>query len=146
MSELKKDVMSSIASGETSAGPTEPVTPVPRSDIRFLVSYHGEVEYEYQGRRYNVRYWGWNDNYGEGVWENFIEPTIGCVRNAESERFFEYPPPEIVAAFPGFVGCRYRASDWAVEYATPRSRLVQHPKVPGYVTTDNLATIAREED
>ena len=100
---------------------------------RFLVSYAGEVEYDIGGTVYKVRYWGnpdgsWND----GVWEGFIRPSIGTVRHDKCELFHTFPPPEVVALFPGFVGARY-TEDWKTEYDGPTPKLRPLKNVPCYI-------------
>ncbi len=139
----------------------------------FIVSYRGEVEYAISGRKYNVRYWGYNDgHYNKGVtngipwdvWTDHIEPSIGTVRNDSYDRqgnwlpesFFEFPPAEIVALFPGMVGARYikpsgyvhgDGQKWVTEYATPRSPLVVDDDTGGkYITTEAAAAARKKSE
>ena len=121
---------------------------------RFLVSYAGEAEYEIGGRAYSARYHGstkasWNGDY----FETGIKPSIGCVRYRDSDRWSEFPPAEVVALFPGFVGQRlvyHPACNLPIthpdfqlgtmEYICdgPAPTLAPHPACPDYLTTQEI--------
>lgn len=103
----------------------------------FKVSYAGEVEYRVDGKLYRVRYFanprmGYND----GVYDNDIQSSVGTVRNSwrdGCEYMHQFPPREVVALFPGFVGARY-TEDFQTEYDGPRPVLCKHHCVPEYVS------------
>lgn len=122
---------------------------------KFLVSYRGLVEYEVDGHKYEVRYWGYDDgHYNTGVWDTHIKPSIGTVRqlsydtngNWVRDRVHTFPPAEVVALFPGFVGARYVPETWATEYDGAAPELIPDPDVPSYVTSRAVAEAKREED
>lgn len=123
---------------------------------RFRLSYAGEVEY-YVGRDlFSARYFGnpdmpWNGDY----FETGIKPSIGCVRYADSSRWHEFPPPEVMELFSGFVAQRLIIHPSAVpgelgtaEYICngPAPELVPHPLVPNYITSRALVELERSAE
>ena len=104
---------------------------------RFLLSFAGAAEYEIGGRRYEARYFA-NTHphmaYNEGVLEHDIIPAVGTVRYESSQHWHEFPPREVVALFPGFVGARWRRDYSALEYDGPAPVLVPSKDVPHYLT------------
>jgi len=122
----------------------------------FRCGYAGATEYDIRqdGRvigRVEVRDNGnrdmpWND----GVWESDILPGIGTVRWENSDKWGEFPPAEVVALFPGYVGARlllhprtphptlrdegYKFPRIEWQYNGPKPQLCPHPNVPNYVT------------
>jgi len=122
----------------------------------FRLSYDGEAEYDIRqdGRiigRVSVRYWGnTRQTYNGDYFERGILPQVGTVRWTSCNQYLEFPPDEVVALFPGFVGCRlvfhprtpdlsithpdYQLPEVEYQYAGPAPVLVQHPEVPEYIT------------
>jgi len=88
---------------------------------RFISAYQGAAHYEVGGRRYGVRRWASDD----GHYTDFagdIVPYVGTVRCEHPVG--EFPPPEVLELFPGFVGARYDHETGRVEY---------HPHPPAWV-------------
>ena len=122
----------------------------------FYLSYAGESEYDIRdnGRlvgRVSVRTFGnrrivYNGDY----YQTGILPTVGTVRWQSSSQWHEYPPAEVVALFPGFVGCRlvfhprtpelkitdpdYALPEVEYQYNGPAPVLIPDPDVPEYMT------------
>jgi hypothetical protein len=124
-------------------------------DFYLLLSYAGEAEYDIRldGRkigRVSVRYFG-NPRiaYNGDYFKRGIVPQIGTVR-WDCPRWSEFPPAEVVAMFPGFVGCRlvfhertpdlsitdegYEPPEVEYQYDGPKPEICSHPSVPSYVT------------
>ncbi len=99
------------------------------------------------GKRYRVRYWANLDpkfGYNTGVLENEIIPLVGCVISDDSRKWHDFPPAEVVAQFPGFVGARFTRPNgedkgYRVEYDGPEPTRVPDPQVSYYLTADFLA-------
>ena len=122
----------------------------------FYLSYGGESEYDiYDGARklgrVAIRHFGnraaaWNGDY----WETGILPQIGTVRWESPKQWRDFPPVEVVALFPGFVGARlvfhettpglhiqdegYQLPTVEYQYNGPPPILCPHETVPEYVT------------
>lgn len=127
----------------------------------FRVSYAGEVEYDIRqdGRilgRVAVRYFG-NSRmaYNGDYFKTGILPQVGTVRWESSRQWHEFPPSELVALFPGFVGCRlvfhprtpqltitdkdYEIPNVEFQYDGQAPVLVPSAKVPEYITAASIA-------
>jgi hypothetical protein len=80
---------------------------------RFVCAYRGHMDYEVAGRRYRVQAFAHDD----GHWPNFPEVAayVGTV-SCEYPGFGTFPPPEVLALFPGFVAARYNRDTKAIEY------------------------------
>ena len=123
----------------------------------FVVSYAGESEYDIRGddhriigrvavRTFGNRNGAWNGDY----FETGILPSIGTVRWESHPQWMEFPPADIVALFPGYVGCKlafhprtpeltirdegYELPDVEYIYDGPAPVLMTDPNVPEYVT------------
>jgi hypothetical protein len=127
----------------------------------FHLSYAGAVEYDIRedGRllgRVTARSFG-NPRlaYNGDYFEKGILPQVGTVRWESSTKWHDFPTPEIVALFPGFVGCRlvfhprtphltimdkdYELPEVEYQYDGQAPVLCPHPTVPGYITCVALA-------
>jgi hypothetical protein len=86
---------------------------------QFVSSYAGESDYLVNGRKYRIRYFAIPTmSYADGVFAREILPAVGTVRAYDSGGFYQFPPDDVVALFPGFIGARY-AQDWTMEYNGP---------------------------
>ena len=80
----------------------------------FICSYQGETTYLVAGKRYDVRHHAHDDGHYNGdYYERGILPALGTVRRAS---IGDYPPPEVMAEFPGYVAARYNAEQNCIEY------------------------------
>lgn len=126
----------------------------------FYLSYAGEAEYDIRldGRlvgRVSARKFGnANMEYNGDYFERGIVPQIGTVR-WDSDKWHDFPPSEIVALFPGYVGCRlvfhprtphltimdegYELPEVEYQYDGPTPVLVPHENVPNYITFQQVA-------
>ena len=127
----------------------------------FHLSYDGEVEFGIRQDhrligRVSVRHWGnTRQTYNRDYFERGILPQIGTVRWHSSSKWREFPPDEIVALFPGFVGCRlvfhpripdlkitdpgYELPEVEYQYNGPAPVLVPSADVPEYITFQGAA-------
>jgi hypothetical protein len=103
----------------------------------FKCGYAGGVDYLVAGRKYHVRYFASTIMaYNTGVLEQKVA-EVGTVRSDESDRWHDFPPPEVVALFPGFVGARF-TRDYQYEYAGEQPELIVDPVVTYHVTFAGL--------
>jgi hypothetical protein len=85
--------------------------------LRFLVSYAGEVEFEYKGERYEVRHRSF-----PGPWADYdgtIVPWVGTVRVGYRPGPLgrnQFPPDDLLALVPGYVGAKYDPEAKTIEY------------------------------
>ena len=109
---------------------------------RFLVFYAGGVEYDIAGRRYHVRYFA-NKRmpYNNGVLEQKIA-EVGTVRHDETAHWHNFPPAEVVALFPRFVGARF-TQDYRMEYDGPAPRTIPARPSPNTSWRRDWKTINR---
>lgn len=104
---------------------------------RFILSYAGAAEYEIGHKEYSVRYFASKRMpYNTGVLEEEIIPAVGTVMHNDSEDWHDFPPAEVVALFPGFVGARWAKDYSAIEYDGPAPVLRPSKDVPEYITCD----------
>jgi hypothetical protein len=129
----------------------------------FHLSYAGEAEYDIRkdGRllgRVSVRTFG-NSRlaYNGDYFQTGILPQVGTVRWDSSSKWHEFPPAEVVALFPGYVGCRlvfhprtpgltiqdegYELPEVEFQYDGLAPTLCPHPNVPNYVTFTGAESI-----
>jgi hypothetical protein len=100
---------------------------------RFVCSFDLEAEYEIGGAIYRVRS-GMHLSLTSGDWRENVRARIGTVMYEHHPHFCKFPPPEVMALFPGMVGARYseetvaRGSEggvWMPEYNGPAPEVVQ---------------------
>jgi hypothetical protein len=87
---------------------------------RFVCSYQGCADYDWNGRRYEVRYStpDWVAGYWNYTPEEYERERVALVGTITcSSPRGEFPPVELEQFFPGFVRARFDISDWTVEYA-----------------------------
>jgi hypothetical protein len=87
-----------------------PLTP------RFVCSFAGKSDYQVGGDLYAVRHRAFEPNrvFCADYWQESVIPGVGTVRRCSGvDRF---PPAEVVALFPGFVGARFNLEAGRVEY------------------------------
>lgn len=129
-----------------------------RLKAEFTCSYAGEVDYNIRdaasGRiitKVAARYFA-NSRmaYNGDYFETGIKPQVGTVRYYSSDNWREFPPADIVALFPGFIGQRlvfhektpglnitqpgYQSPDVEYQYDGERPQLVPDLDVPEYLT------------
>jgi len=124
----------------------------------FSLSYAGESEYLIRQNykpigKVRVRTFGnkrMEPEYNGDYFQTGILPTVGTVMWKDCDKFHEFPPREIVALFPGYVGCRLilhpttpgftirdEGFQWPTseyQYDGPKPELIQDPIVPDYIT------------
>jgi len=126
----------------------------------FKISYAGEVEYDIRRDglligRVAARYFG-NSRmaYSGDYFETGILPQVGTVRWESSAQWCQFPPPDVVSLFPGFVGCRlvfrettpnlsvtdpdYRLPEVEYQYDGPAPVLMPDKLIPEYITAAGL--------
>jgi len=88
-----------------------------------VCGYQGETTYRVNGREYDVRYRA--PNYLSDKPERYAEIVshVGTVRRRD--RFTEFPPADVVALFPDYVGARYNRDENTTEYAGRAPRLLK---------------------
>ena len=98
---------------------------------KFILSYAGEAEYEIQGERYTARYcYNPRMPYNGDDVHRYTKAQVGTVMHYSSSKFHTFPPREVVALFPGFVGARY-TERFDVVYDGPTPVLFVDPQT-GY--------------
>jgi hypothetical protein len=127
----------------------------------FFLSYAGESEWDIRdnGRlvgRVSVREFGNSRmGYNGDYFETGILQQVGTVRWYSCSHYDEFPPAEIVALFPGFVGCRlvfhpttpdlnitdpdYQLPTVEYQYNGPKPVLCPDSNVPEYITFEPCA-------
>ena len=127
----------------------------------FRLSYDGEAEFDIRQDnrivgRVSVRHWGnTRQSYNGDYFERGILPQVGTVRWTSCNQYLEFPPAEVVALFPGFVGCRlvfhprtphltirdpdYQLPEVEYQYNGNKPVLVKHAEVPEYITYQGAA-------
>lgn len=122
----------------------------------FYLGYAGETEYDIRedgrlvGRVSSRQFGNPGMAYNGDYFEKGIKPQIGTVRWESSSKWGEFPPADVVALFPGYVGCRlvfhpltpdltiqdegYELPEVEFQYDGPPPVLVPSPDVPKYVT------------
>ena len=106
----------------------------------FVVSFAGEATYKVGRRQYRVRSFAITDptfGYNTGVLDDFILPLVGTVIADGSDYWYEFPPPEVVALFPGFVGARW-TKEWKAEYDGEKPVLCPTPLVSHHMTCESV--------
>jgi len=89
---------------------------------RFLSSYQGESEYSLGGSVWRIRHAAHDDgHWNDTVYTREVRPLVGCVIAKDSALFHEFPPADVLACFPGFVGAKWTA-DYQVRYTAPPRR------------------------
>ena len=81
---------------------------------RFVSGYMGEIDYLVDGARYRQRVS--TSEYersicNDGVFEREVLPCVGTVRGEPGI----FPPPEVMAEFPGYVPARWNPETNAIE-------------------------------
>ena len=81
---------------------------------QFISSYMGELEYRVNGTCYRQRVS--TTEYersicNAGVWEREVLPSVGTVKGEPGV----FPPPEVMAEFPGYVPARWNPETGAIE-------------------------------
>ena len=122
----------------------------------FYLSYAGESEFYIRrdGRpigRVSVRHFGNSRmEYNGDYFQTGILSQIGTVRWSSSEQWRDFPPDDVVALFPGYVGCRlvfhartphltildegFKLPTVEYEYNGATPILRPHADVPYYIT------------
>ncbi len=96
---------------------------------RFEVGFQGESEYSWRGRRYRVRSSAadWIPNYWNYTPEEYAAQYVALVGAILGPDMFTFPPAELVAHFPGYVGAKFNPVNWTVEYDGPTPATVHSP-------------------
>lgn len=88
--------------------------------MRFISSYQGEAHYEINGKTYHVRTFADPKGSHKADYWPTVLATVGTVRAGHWPEFTSFPPAEVVAMFPGFIGARYDDTNgYAVVYDGP---------------------------
>ena len=83
----------------------------------FISSYQGCADYMIGGNRYECRFFG--DDFGQYMPEVYDREILPCVGSVKKFAGSEYPSDEVMALFPGYVGCRYNAKLNVMEFQSP---------------------------
>jgi hypothetical protein len=99
--------------------------------MTFVLAYLGAAQYEIAGEHYEVRALAeahCRSIYRAGIVESAVLPLVGTVRSLS--RFTEWPPADVLAQFPGYVGARWNIAENRIETDGPPDVL---PGVGGIV-------------
>jgi hypothetical protein len=123
---------------------------------RFVCSYAGEVEVEVDGTHYTIRYFlsDYHHRTTSFAYRYQCAAQVGTIRRTHEPT--EYPPPAVIARFPGIVGLRYHVTRYGdVEYsggilknaswAEYTIETTDEPSVEPYETIGLQATVHAEE-
>jgi hypothetical protein len=110
---------------------------------RWTCSYRGNADYLWRGQKWRVRSHACpgggatatsaDGHYNGDYYFKGILPAVGTVMADDSERFHQFPPAELMAHFPLYVGARWLDDFSAIVYDGPAP---EHFTLPwGDVTT-----------
>jgi hypothetical protein len=92
--------------------------------VQFVVSYDLQCEYRIGDRCYRVRSGAHEGNTRSEYYWSGVVPMVGTVSCRDNPH--EFPPAEVLALFPGFVGARWNENFTAIEYTDQPADILEH--------------------